>query len=507
MIVASSPGFCDGARPSIAYQMIVTTSQDSEKDRSLPGSETTIKDETWFETLRTTEYDYLDQQKHTYLDYTGAGLASKWQFQALQKRLAGELCGNPHSQSPSSLAATRLVEQTRARVLEHFNADPKEYAVIFTANATAAAKLIGESYAFNPLRRLVLTYDNHNSVNGLREYAKRRKCRTVYVPCGFPDLTIDVRRLKKALRPRGAVLSCSSPGLFAYPAQSNFSGVRHSLEYVNLAQSRGFDVLLDAAAFVPTNELDLAQIKPEFVIVSWYKMFGFPTGVGCLLARRSALTRLKRPWFSGGTIEAVSVGIPWHRMTRDESAFEDGTLNFHGIPDVACGLDWIDSIGVSNIHCHIESLVSRTLNKLSALKHSSGLPMCIVYGPKAIKQRGSTVAFNLLDTEGKVVDERIVGKEAADANISLRTGCFCNPGVGENLFQLHTKHLRSLLWSRSPTIDEYIRLLKLPSAGAIRISFGVASSMEDVNTFISFVEKTYRDRLTSSEGLPPRERC
>ena len=52
-------------------------------------------------------------------------------------------------------------------------------------------------------------------------------------------------------------------GLFAYPAQSNFSGVQHPLGWVRLAQAAGYDVLLDAAAFVPANRLDLARSSPS----------------------------------------------------------------------------------------------------------------------------------------------------------------------------------------------------------------------------------------------------
>jgi molybdenum cofactor sulfurtransferase len=90
--------------------------------------------------------------------------------------------------------------------------------------------------------------------------------------------------------------------LFAYPAQSNFSGVQHPLQWIGQAQERGWDVLLDAAAFVPTNRLDLSQCKPDFVCLSFCKMFGYPTGIGCLLARLESLAKLHRPWFSGGTI-------------------------------------------------------------------------------------------------------------------------------------------------------------------------------------------------------------
>ena len=83
--------------------------------------------------------------------------------------------------------------------------------------------------------------------------------------------------------------------------------MQHPLEWIDCARELGWDTLLDAAAFVPTNRLDLGRWRPDFVSISFYKMFGYPTGVGCLLARREALAKLHRPWFSGGTITVASV--------------------------------------------------------------------------------------------------------------------------------------------------------------------------------------------------------
>jgi len=116
--------------------------------------------------------------------------------------------------------------------------------------------------------------------------------------------------------------------LFAYPAQSNFSGVQHSLEWISQPQARGWDVLLDTAAFVPTNYLKLNQWHPDFVSISFYKMSGYPTGVGCLLASRSALSKLRRPWFSGGTITVASVQGDRYFMAEGASAFEDEPPDF-----------------------------------------------------------------------------------------------------------------------------------------------------------------------------------
>jgi hypothetical protein len=104
--------------------------------------------------LRATEYSYLDKQDHVYLDYTGSGLAADAQRRAHEERLANTLCGNPHSVNPTSEVATHLVEKARARVLAHLNASPDEYTVIFTPNATGAAKLIGEAYPFSRAKPL-----------------------------------------------------------------------------------------------------------------------------------------------------------------------------------------------------------------------------------------------------------------------------------------------------------------------------------------------------------------
>ena len=98
-----------------------------------------------------------------------------------------------------------------------------------------------------------------------------------------------------------ALLAQADPthaNLLAYPAQSNFSGVKHPLALINAARDLGWHVLLDAAAFVPTNRLDLRAVTPDFVTISFYKMFGYPTGVGCLLIRNATLNRLRRPWFA-----------------------------------------------------------------------------------------------------------------------------------------------------------------------------------------------------------------
>ena len=451
--------------------------------------------------LRATEYSYLDAGGHVYLDYAGAGLPAQAQLAAHAERMHGQCFGNPHSENPASAASTELIERARLAVLAHFNAPPEEYAAIFTPNATGACRLVGEAYPFGPRTRLVLTWDNHNSVNGIREYAATRGAITHYVPFGSPDLRVDDDAIGQALAvPRRR-------GLLAYPAQSNFSGVQHPLRWIQTAHEHGYDVLLDAAAYVPSNRLDLSVVKPDFVPVSWYKVFGYPSGVGCLIARREALGRLRRPWFAGGSVNVASVQAGWHTLAADEARFEDGTVSFLQIPDLESGLSWVNGIGVDLIHRRVTCLTGWLIDRLAALRHGHGAPMARVYGPAGTGDRGGTVAFNLLDPGGRVVDERAVARDTAAAGISIRTGCFCNPGAIEGAFHLTRADWRTALRGHARTMDQYLGLLGMPSGGALRASVGLASTVDDVERFLAFVATTYRDRVVGSDGLAPRRGC
>ena len=253
--------------------------------------------------LRRTDYSRLDTDNEVYLDYTGGGLYAASQIQAHAELLTSRVLGNPHSANPSSSRSTALVERTRQAVLEYFGAVGR-YTAIFTLNASGALKLVGESFPFTDQSRFLLAFDNHNSVNGIREYVRAAGGAFDYAPLTTPDLRLDRSALDRTL----SSIAPTAPHLFAFPAQSNFSGVQHPLDLVGLARRAGWRVLLDAAAFVPTNRLDLRVVEPDFVTISFYKMFGYPTGVGCPLVRNDTMALLKRPWFASQLAAVISGG-------------------------------------------------------------------------------------------------------------------------------------------------------------------------------------------------------
>lgn len=460
-----------------------------EKAKTSDSEQLIFSSEEYFKTrkideLRKNEFYRLDREKHIYLDYTGGGLYGDSQLAKHFEFLKTSVLGNPHSTNPSSQAAEQAVHETRKKILEYFNAD--DYYCVFTSNATGAIKIIGESYPFDRNSFLLLTFDNHNSVNGIREYAKRSDCSFSYSPINYEDLRFNKTALTNHLQ---ANIDRKNK-LFAFPAQSNVSGVKHDLEWVRIAQDNKWDVLLDASAFVPTNPLDLSVWKPEFVSMSFYKMFGYPTGLGALLVRKDAFEKLEKPWFSGGTVTLASVMADRHFLDSNHAKFEDGTINYLNIPALKIGIEFIESVGIELINKRVSLLTAYFLEELKKLKYSNGEPLVHLFGPNDNHKRGGTIILNLFDRDGKVIPFFEIEKLANDNNISIRTGCFCNPGIDEINHHLQGKMLTKYFDTREggdyQDMVHYLHKMR----GAIRVSFGIATNLSDINTFLGLI-KTY----------------
>lgn len=448
-----------------------------------------------FEELRSNEFSRLHECRCVYLDYTGSALYAESHLREHQDFLEHHVLGNPHSENPASLTATRIVAETRRDVLDFFGADPEEFTVIFTSNASAALKLVGESYPFAPESRFTLLADSHNSVNGIRIYAEHRGAETVYLPVD-EELRLDP---SASIPPAG-----EGPSLFSFPAQSNFSGVRHPLSLVREARGLGYDVLLDGAAYVPTSALDLASVPADFLCVSFYKMFGFPTGIGALIARREALARLERPWFSGGTVEFVSVQNRIHRLLEGAAAFEDGTLNFLGIAAVQSGLAFLREVGMERVRTRVGDLTERLLDILTSVEHPDGRPAIRVYGPTSVVGRGGTVAFNLLDPEGRVLPYGEVERAAGEVGIALRGGCFCNPGAAERALELPGDRMLECLEQIPQGAFSLGKLAEClggdVAVGALRASVSIPTTDSDLDRLESFLDEYLAAR--ASDDLP-----
>jgi selenocysteine lyase/cysteine desulfurase len=421
--------------------------------------------------LRAREFARLDNSGIAYLDYTGTALYPASLVRRDHGRLTTQVMGNPHSESAPSLASTREIERARQLTLRFLDADPVDYDVIFTANASGAIRILAESFPFDSGSKLVLTADNHNSVNGLRVPACRRGASVEYLPL---DGELRLSRSPESLP------AARAPSLFAFPAQSNFSGVHHPLEGVAQAQRAGYHVLLDAAAYVPSSPLSLRRVPADFVALSFYKMFGYPTGVGALLVRREALQLLQRSYFAGGTVQFVSVQNGMARAKRGPEAFEDGTPSFLALPAVCDGLHWLGRLGMRHVARHVRAMTQELLDRLLSLGER-----ILIHGPRNSHARGGTIAFNVL-RNGRVLPYERIEVAARQAGIAIRGGCFCNPGASEYAFAIPAERAAACLTGEF-SVPAYRACLGDIPIGAVRASVGLPTNTNDLDRLLDLL--------------------
>lgn len=228
--------------------------------------------------------------------------------------------------------------------------------------------------------------------------------------------------------------------------------------------------------------------------ISFYKLFGYPTGLGCLLARQHVVEKLRRPWYSGGTITFSSVAAMDHYLTPGPASFEDGTVNYLSIPAAASGLTLIDSVGIDTIHNRVMCLTGWLIDELLALRHGNGTPVVKLYGPAGIDRRGATIQVNFFDPSGQMHDCYSLEQLANQKRISLRAGCYCNPGAREAALDFTRDELAPCFRDKKQlSFEQFLQGIDGKTTGALRASPGLVSNFADVYAYLGFA-RTFVDR-------------
>ncbi|KAF7310520.1 Molybdenum cofactor sulfurase [Mycena chlorophos] len=403
-----------------------------------------------FQQIINTEYPALHTT--TYLDHAASTPPPRSTLTNFAEKVSNSLYSNPHSRSTSSTATTLAIERCRGRILNELFGltDPAaraEWDVVFTSGATAALKLVGDAFPWQNARYAYLK-ESHTSLVGVRACAGEADVSALGV-----DEMLQVPPCE----------SSSTTQLFGYAAQCNATGSRLGLEYcrrLKMRHPRGF-VLLDASAYVSTAVLDLASLPidcaPDFIACSFYKIVGLPTGLGCLVVKRSAGAVLqRRGYFGGGTIDAISVSAPfWAEPRRSvvpgplHERFEDGTLPFLDIIALDCALDTHKKLFKSQRHVskHVSTLLRFATRELAALRHGNGRPVIKqhrAFGALGsdLEEPGPIIGFSVLDPESEYVGHVHVEQLATVNGFQIRTGGLCNTGVLASSFNLTDEHIR-----------------------------------------------------------------
>lgn len=277
-----------------------------------------------------------------YLDHTGATLYAKSQLQSYHDSLLKNMYGNPHSSSLSSENTSCMIQDVRQEILSFFNTTSDEYHVLFTCNATHGIKVVAEDFKFQTATDSTVSaswfaylQDNHTSIVGIRAVALEKgvNVRVIdYKECSEKTFPVTLHNRSCVLNNSQVITNVSASknqssenvlnNFFAFPAMSNFSGQKYPLKWVSSAQkgnlfgdiSGRWFVLLDAASFVSTSVLDLSSYQPDFVPISFYKLFGFPTGLGALLVSLRGAEALSKTYFGGGSVSAYSSDTDFHAL-------------------------------------------------------------------------------------------------------------------------------------------------------------------------------------------------
>ncbi|XP_076991720.1 molybdenum cofactor sulfurase [Tamandua tetradactyla] len=464
--------------------------------------------------LRAREFGRLEGT--IYLDHAGATLFPQSQLTSFTNDLMENVYGNPHSQNISSKLTYDTVEQVRYRILAHFHTSPEVYSVIFTSGTTAALKLVAEAFPWAPqgpessVSRFCYLTDSHTSVVGIRKVVGAMKVTSV--PVSPEDMQLAEKRGAPTSAPDSQLLH-----LFCYPAQSNFSGTRYPLCWVEEIQSGRmcpvsvpgrWSVLLDAASYVSTSPLDLSAHPADFVPISFYKIFGFPTGLGALLVNNRMAPLLRKTYFGGGTAAAYLAGEDFYvpRQTLAER-FEDGTISFLDVIALKHGFDALERLtgGMENIKQHTFALAQYTYTALSSLQYPNGRPVVRIYSDSEFSSpevQGPIISFNVLDDKGDIIGYSQVDKMASLYNIQVRTGCFCNTGACQRHLGISDEMVKKHLQAGHICGDD-VDLVDGQPTGSVRISFGYMSTLEDAQAFLGFITATRLRPQTRARGTGP----
>lgn len=441
----------------------------------------------------------------TYLDYTGAGVFTAAQLDRATAIVRSGRCCNTHSGSECALHTTELIDGARASVRGFFGAPG--HAVVFTANASASVRVLVDSFPFGT-GVYVYGARAHNSVVGMRGVAAAHGA-DVFV-LHEDRLGAGCEAFVRVLEGQG---DRAMPGrvLLLLTLESNFSGAL--MDSASLALARGeaercfglpVHLALDAAAAAPHRTVSLEALRGEGVavdalVVSFYKLMGYPTGVAALLVDRAGLGALLEPGhFAGGTVVLAGAETPFVRPRASvEERLEDGTPDFLAIPQIVPGLDQLRELGLGadsgspfagEYTARLDRLGARLREMLGRVTNRAGEQAVELVDAGC----GPIVAFRLRVGEAgatHVACPAMVAGVAALEGVAVRGGCHCNPGECYAASGLDETDLGA-------AADQLDSCGAVPEGagpvdalGAVRASLGFLSTQDDLDRLVAVVER------------------
>ena len=339
--------------------------------------------------------------------------------------------------------ATDKYEKVREKVKQFINV-PDSHVVIFTGGTTESINLIAYSWVSNNLSNgdqiLITEMEHHSNIVPWQLLCSRSNASLNYIPIK-KDGTLELGKLKENILPKTKLISLTH--------QSNVFGTINPLNnIIDEAKKIGAITVIDGAQAVPHMKVDIKKLGCDFYAFSGHKMLG-PTGVGVLIARKNILEEID-PFMGGGEmINSVNMDestwneVPWK--------FEAGTPNIAQVIGLGAAIDYIQKIGIENIHQHEQELLHYGLDLLDQNKDVT------LYG-KA-DNRGAVIPFNLEN-----IHPHDLAKFLDTDGICIRAGHHCAQPI----------------------------MNKLGVSATARASFYLYNTKEDIEKLVESINKTVR---------------
>ena len=308
--------------------------------------------------------------------------------------------------------ATDKYESVREKVRQFMNV-PDSHNIIFSSGTTESINLIAYAWGTKNLNNddhiLITEMEHHSNLIPWQLLSSRSNASLDYILLNN-DGTLELESLEKKILSKTKIISVSH--------QSNVFGTINPInKIIDDAKNVGAITVIDGAQAAPHMKVDIENLGCDFYAFSGHKMLG-PTGVGVLIGRKTILEKMD-PFMGGGEmINTVTMekstwnDVPWK--------FEAGTPNIAQVIGLGAAIDYIEKIGIENIHQHEQGLLKYGLEILSQNEN------IVLYGNPEI--RGAVIPFNV-----KNVHPHDLAKFLDTDGICIRAGHHCTQPIMNRL--------------------------------------------------------------------------
>lgn len=377
------------------------------------------------------------------LIYLDSAASSQKPIQVLMKEeeLYKGFYGNIHRAAHFMADKTTVeFEAVRTKAQRFINAKSKEE-VIFTKGTTDSINLVAHSFGERYLNEndeiIVSEMEHHSNIVPWQIITGQKKARVVKLPVtGIGEIDIGV--FQNIISPKTK--------LIAVTHVSNVLGTINPVEkIIEIAHRNNVPVLIDGAQAVQHIPVNVQELDADFYAFSAHKVYG-PNGVGILYGKEKWLNEMP-PYQGGG--EMISE-VTFEKTTFNDIPykFEAGTPNISGVISFGAAIDLVQEIGLQNIAGWEQKIMRHTTAKLN------DIPRMKIYGEAPCKS--GVISFNIAG-----IHPYDIGVLLDKMGVAVRTGNHCADPLMQR-FNIN---------------------------GTVRVSFGMYTSVEDIDTFIDALNR------------------